>query len=133
MTRAEAVGVTVDALIDAYPEPQRTIVRRLRDLIREVAPHLEESVKWGVPVYGRGATSVFSLVPHGRHVNLQVFNGAALAERHALLEGTGKGLRHVKCRTPEKVGEPALRAMLMASLSSAGLDRSGFSDARSPA
>jgi len=94
---------------------------RLRALVREVAPRLEESVKWGKPVYGVGSKNLFSLVPHSRYVNLQIFNGAGLADPHGLLEGTGKGLRHVKCRTPQDCERSGLRELLAESVAIAGL------------
>jgi hypothetical protein len=43
----------VDDAIASYPEPQRAIVIALRALIREAAPQLDESVKWGKPFYGQ--------------------------------------------------------------------------------
>jgi len=110
----------VDRLIDGLPEPQRAIVRRLRAAIREVAPDLEESVKWGAPVYGRGSRNLLSLIPHRAHVNLQVFNGAAAPDPEGLLEGTGKGLRHVKCRTLADAERPGLRALMLEAAKAAG-------------
>ena len=109
----------VDILVATYPEPQRSIVGRLRALVREVAPHLDERVKWGKPTYGRGTADLFSFVPHGAHVNLQVFNGAALGDAARLLEGTGKSLRHVKCRALADVDRPGLRGLLAEALAAA--------------
>ena len=102
----------VDALVSAYPEPQRSLVQALRKLVHAVGPRLEERIKWGKPVYGHASIDVFSLVPHSGHVNVQFFHGAALVDAGKLLEGTGKSMRHVKCRTKEDVDRPALRHLM---------------------
>ena len=112
---------SVDDLIASYPEPQRETVMALRALIREAAPRLEESVKWGKPVYGRGRETLFSFVPQSRYVNLQIFNGATLDDPDALLEGTGKSLRHVKCYASAEAARPELRDLLLRSVAAAGL------------
>ena len=53
-----------------------------------------------------------ALIPHAAHVNVQLADGAALADPLGIIEGTGKRIRHVKCRTPEDVARPELRALL---------------------
>lgn len=48
------------------------------------------------------------------HVNVGFFQGAALKDPAELLEGTGKGMRHVKLRWGEPVNEKALNALIAA-------------------
>ena len=84
----------------------------LRSVVRDAGPDLDESVKWGKPVYGRGTANLLSIIAHRTHVNLQLFNGATLPDPEGLLEGTGKGLRHVKCRTIADVARPGVRALI---------------------
>ena len=110
--------MSVDSFVAGCPEPQRAIVSRLRALIREVAPHLDERVKWGKPVYGIGTADLLSIVPHARYVNLQVFNGGTLKDADQLLEGTGKAMRHVKCRAIPDLERPELRQLLMEAVGS---------------
>jgi hypothetical protein len=120
-TCERALARDVDAVIAVIPEPQRAVVVALRALLREAAPGLEESVKWGKPVYGWGTMNMLSIIAHKGHVNLQVFNGAHLDDPDGLLEGTGKGLRHVKCRTVEDVMQPGVRRLVEQSLRAAPL------------
>lgn len=101
-----------EILIEACPEPQRAIMRRLRRLLLEAAPRIQESVKWGKPAYGWNTRTVASLVPHRLHVNLQLFEGASLPDPHGILEGTGKGMRHVKCRSLEDAEREEVRALV---------------------
>ena len=114
---------SVDSLIASYPEPRRSIVLGLRALVREIAPHLQEQVKWNHPVYGIGTAGLFSILPHARHVNLQVFNGATLSDHpDRLLEGTGKSMRHVKCRSMTDVERPELRRLMIEAVRLARFD-----------
>jgi len=46
------------------------------------------------------------------HVNVGFFGGAELSDPAALLEGTGKYMRHVKLRLDSGVDDRALRALL---------------------
>jgi hypothetical protein len=58
-------------------------------------------------------------------VNLQVFNGASLGDPHGLLDGTGKELRHVKCRATADADRPGLGELLSQAVARAGLEGSG--------
>ena len=48
------------------------------------------------------------------HANLQVFNGAVLAEAFPALEGTGKGVRHLKVRYAQAVDAPLVTTLVRA-------------------
>jgi hypothetical protein len=45
-------------------------------------------------------------------VNLKFFEGARLQDRAGILEGTGKGVRHVKFRSPADVDEEKIRELI---------------------
>jgi hypothetical protein len=49
---------------------------------------------------------------HRAYANLGFYHGAKLADPARLLEGTGKGLRHVKVHTVAEAGRPAIAALL---------------------
>jgi hypothetical protein len=53
-----------------------------------------------------------ALIPHAAHVNVQLADGAGLADPSGIVEGTGKRIRHVKCRTMADIGRPQLRTLL---------------------
>jgi hypothetical protein len=53
-----------------------------------------------------------ALIPHAAHVNVQLADGAVLDDPAGIVEGTGKRIRHVKCRSVEDVARPALRQLL---------------------
>jgi hypothetical protein len=97
----------VEAAIAELEAEPRAVAEALRALVRATAPTLRESLKWGNPVWtGRGNVICIMLFP--RHVNLGFFFGARLSSKYPQLEGTGKGMRHVKVPTPRDARNPVL-------------------------
>ena len=109
--RARSVA-SVDEYLDLMDYPQREIAERLRGIVLARYPQLSEDVKWHVPVYSLGTTPIVSVEGFKAHVNLKFFKGAELEDRAGILEGTGKGVRHVKFRSPEDVDEGKIRGLI---------------------
>ena len=106
-------------LLAPRPPGIRATVERLRELIAEVVPDAQESVDlpdhllaygWS----GRMRDMILAVAPHTAHVNLQLADGAQLADPQGIVEGTGKRVRHVKCRSVVDVDRPAVRALIEA-------------------
>jgi hypothetical protein len=57
---------------------------------------------------------LFALIPHAGWLNLQLADGALLADPDGLIEGTGKRIRHVKIRSAEFAGSAAVRSVVRA-------------------
>jgi hypothetical protein len=49
---------------------------------------------------------------YATHINLGFYHGASLADPNAILEGTGKGLRHVKVATLEATMKPSIEDLI---------------------
>src|SRR5437763_1365271 len=83
-----------------------------RDLV-EVADALADLL---YAVYGAAVAYGIDLEPVFEEIHAANLTKAGGARRDpaGLLEGTGKGIRHVKLRTPEAVDNPALRALVAA-------------------
>ena len=112
-----APAAQLDALIGEHPAELRTIEMRLRDLIFEIVPDAREYVDMGNKLLGyasgtRMSDLLFAIIVHKAHVNLQLADGAALPDPEGIVEGTGKRIRHVKCRSMEDVERPAVRRLL---------------------
>lgn len=91
---------TFEELIAGYSPEVRAIACRLRRLVREELPLAEETVYlgWRSAMY-RDGREVCGIQPlRGGYCNLYFMRGAALADPNGLLEGTGKGMRHVQVR-----------------------------------
>jgi len=99
--RARGVA-SIDEYVHLLTTPQKEVAAQLRGIIRTHYPQLREDIKWHVPVYSLDKTSVVSIEGFKAHVNLKFFKGTRLQERAGILEGTGKGVRHIKFRSPEE-------------------------------
>ena len=97
---------TVDDLLDGLQTAQREIVVKMRKVVRKTLPDALESVKWGQPVYSLRGKNIICFMMYDDHVNYGLFMGARLRSRR--LEGTGKGLRHLKLYKKEDVDEQIL-------------------------
>ena len=65
-----------DYLVNVRPD-QQARVRTIDGGIRQAGPGLDCSLKWGQLTYHH-RRNVCALAVHTRHVNLQLWNGAAL-------------------------------------------------------
>ena len=84
----------VDAYVKSVNADLQEIVMAIRTAIKEGFKELKEEMKWNIPTYSINK-NVCAIAAHKNHVNLQVFKGAKIKDAR-LLEGTGKGMRHLK-------------------------------------
>ena len=114
-----------DADLGTLLEPHSATVRHvfgaLRTLVGDVMPDAQEQVDlpdrllafgFGPPGGVRMPGLAVALIPHTAHVNLQLADGALLPDPDGIVEGTGKRIRHVKCRSLDDVARPTLRSLL---------------------
>ena len=94
---------TVEELVAGLDSRRRELVEEVRAIVRKSLPEAVESLKWGQPVYAFKGTNVICIMIYDDHINYGLFMGARLRSKR--LEGTGKGLRHIKIRTKDDVDE----------------------------
>lgn len=111
----------VAAYFDNLAPEERETAQALRDAVLAAAPHLTQAVKWGNLTFQLDGQSLISIVLHKSHAHLQFFNGAELAVQYTSLEGTGKGMRHLKCRYRQPVDTEVVRDLVVASVEAASL------------
>lgn len=87
----------------------------MRETIRSEAPQLREAVRWSNPFW-MGNTAVFCLQCFPDHVNLGLLRGAELVAEFPQLEGTGKGMRHVRLDQETLTRSPAVRRLIRAAV-----------------
>ena len=111
----------LEDLLERHTPAVREVFHALRALAREVMPDAVEQLDlpdrvlafgFGPPGGVRLRGLAVGLIPHAAHVNVQLADGANLPDTEGIVEGTGKRIRHVKCRTLEDVSRPALRVLL---------------------
>ena len=96
-------------------QPHGEIVTVLRKVIKTAAPDIEERIGWGMPCYFHNSM-VSGIMSCKAHVNLQLIKGARLTDPRHLLEGTGKGIRHLKLRTPAEIPVAQVKRWIRESL-----------------
>lgn len=94
------------------------ILIRLKEIILNAYPNTCEVVRIGekAATYGIGPKKMSEgyvyLMPHKKWVNLGFYKGAFLEDKHNLLEGTGKSLRHIKLHSLEDANRKEVRELI---------------------
>ena len=107
---SNAARGTFEELLNGTAPELADIARRLRQAIFAVDPAAVETVRLGdnAATYGVGPKKMTEgyayIMPMRGYVNLGFYQGASLED--ARLEGTGKGLRHVKNPLPRRSVQP---------------------------
>ena len=111
------------AVLEGHSVSVAAILRALRVVVRRELVGATERLDLPdhLLAYGRGPVSgvrmramLVALIPHSAHVNVQLAAGAVLDDPTGIIEGTGKLIRHVKCRSMSDVERPALRDIIVA-------------------
>ncbi|HER40813.1 MAG TPA: DUF1801 domain-containing protein, partial [Salinimicrobium catena] len=101
---------TVDQYIVNHPNWEEEL-RQLREMMHST--ELEETVKWGGPVYTLQGKNVVGIGAFKNHCALWFFQGALLKDHTDLLvnaqEGKTKALRQIKLEKGEKLPLKELR------------------------
>jgi hypothetical protein len=103
----------VDAYIDALPEWQQAICRRVRDLVHEADPAVEETIKRSVQPYFVLDGNICALLAAKDHVNVFVYDGAIVPDPEGIITAghDNETARTVGFKQGEAINEPALLAM----------------------
>ena len=103
----------VDAYIDALPDWQQVICRRVRELIHAADPGVTETIKRTSRPYFVLDGNVCALLAAKDHVNVFLYDGAIVPDPEGIITAghTNKTARTVAIRAGEPINGPALRAM----------------------
>ena len=105
--------MSVEAYFDGLEGERRVTALAVRALLDDALPAATVDLAWGKPCWA-GTARIASVIAHADHVNLQLWQGAALAARWPdRIEGTGKVLRHVKLPSASQVDDE-VRAIIQA-------------------
>ena len=104
----------VQAWLDTLRPEQQQAALALNDATLAAEPGLTRAIKWGNLVFMHNGVHAVAVVAHRDHVNLH--NGAMLAPEFPALEGTGKGVRHLKFRGAQTPDVALVQAVVRASV-----------------
>jgi hypothetical protein len=77
----------VDAYIDAAPGWQREVMQRVRDLLHEADPDIEETIKRSVQPYFVLQGNVAAFLSTKDHVNVFLYDGGRAPDPEGLITG----------------------------------------------
>lgn len=92
----------MDSYVSELDPAKREIAEALRKIILRADVELEESIKWGNPVFEKKGRVCY-IADMGGYMNLGFFKGAHLIDPTGRIEGTGRDMRHVKIRSTHDI------------------------------
>ena len=103
----------VDAFIDALPEWQQTICRRVRELVNAADDDVVETIKRTDRPYFVLQGNICALQAAKDHVNIFLYDGAIVPDPEGIITSghDNKTARTVAIREGESINAPALTAM----------------------
>ena len=103
----------VDAFIDALPEWQQTICRRVRELVNAADDDVVETIKRTDRPYFVLQGNICALQAAKDHVNVFLYDGAIVPDPEGIITSghDNKTARTVAIREGESINAPALTAM----------------------
>lgn len=118
-------------LLFRYPPAIQSLALNTRRVVHEELAPCHEYIfaMRSAVVLAYGATEriiadgVCNVSVFPKHVTLAFTRGVDLDDPAGLLEGTGKGMRHIRLHTLEELHRPAVRALLRKARTHAGIRR----------
>lgn len=103
----------VTAYIEALPDWQQRICRRVRDLVHDADPAVIETIKRGTQPYFVLDGNICALLAAKDHVNVFLYDGAIVPDPEGIITAGHGNLtaRTVAYRENDAINEPALSAM----------------------
>lgn len=106
---------TFNDLLSQYDTTVGAIAGRLRQIVYEELPDAEETVwigGWRLALY-KDVSEICGIGPMKQgYCNFYLTRGSEIADPDGLLEGKGKGIRHMKVRSLDAIPENAIRRMI---------------------
>ena len=104
-------GVWIDGYVKRAGKLEG-VAKALRALMKKTVKGAEEYVNpWEIPSFDAAGPLCCFMVGK-EHVTFAFIRGAALPDPERLLEGTGKGVRHIKLRSIAEVTRPGVKKLI---------------------
>lgn len=103
-----------DTYLVDQPRKSQAVIRALRAFVRRVAPHLQETVKWGNGCWvdERDKTPIAYMYTAKDYVQFGFNRGSSLKDPRKLLHGEGQYVRHIKVYKKSDIDERAFSNLL---------------------
>jgi hypothetical protein len=105
----------VDEYIKKQKSPQKEICQKLREIILQTFPEINEEMRVGVPCYGHTKEDLcgkYYIASLKDHVNLGFSLKGLSKDEIAFFEGGGKTMKHVKFYSVKEIDEKKITKLL---------------------
>ena len=102
---------TVDEYIAAFDDWRTDAMKRLREVVKEGAPHSAVAIKWAQPVWEWNGPMIW-MKAYPKHVNIGFWRGTEMDDPKKVLQGDGERMRHIKITTEDEIPADALRELV---------------------
>jgi hypothetical protein len=102
---------TVDEYIAAFDDWRTDAMKRLREVVKEGAPHSAVGIKWAQPVWEWNGPMIW-MKAYPKHVDIGFWRGTEMDDPKKVLTGDGERMRHIKITSVEEIPADALRELV---------------------
>ena len=102
---------TVDEYIAAFDDWRTDAMKRLREIVKEGAPHSAVGIKWAQPVWEWNGPMIW-MKAYPKHVDIGFWRGTEMDDPKKVLTGDGERMRHIKITSVDDIPADALRELV---------------------
>ena len=102
---------TVDEYIAAFDDWRTDAMKRLREIVKEGAPHSAVGIKWAQPVWEWNGPMIW-MKAYPKHVDIGFWRGTEMDDPKKVLTGDGERMRHIKISSVADIPADALRELV---------------------
>jgi hypothetical protein len=102
---------TVDQYIAAFDDWRTDAMKRLREVVKEGAPHSAVGIKWAQPVWEWNGPMIW-MKAYPKHVDIGFWRGTEMDDPKKVLTGDGERMRHIKITSVDGIPADALRELV---------------------
>ncbi len=113
--------MTVDEYLAGVPEPQRTTLQQLRDMLRRMLPDATETISYNMPAFKMGGKAVAGYASFKAHCSYFPHSGSVLDQVGDQLDGYDWDKGTLRFPIDEPLPEPLVRRLVEVRLNQLGL------------
>lgn len=103
--------LNIEKFLASLPEEKRDLALKVRDIILEADKSITEDIKWGnLSFMSNGNIGFIYTYKSVPYINLGYMRAVELTDPKKLLEGTGKGMRHIKISSVKDINKKQIAA-----------------------
>ena len=102
---------TVDEYIAAFDDWRTDAMKRLREVVKEGAPHSAVGIKWAQPVWEWNGPMIW-MKAYPKHVDIGFWRGTEMDDPKKVLTGDGERMRHIKITSVKDIPADALSELV---------------------